>query len=136
MNFFKKLFSKNNSNQPRKTLSESKQIDLVLTTGNEILFQVSEDEKLYSIDFSDVENINKKVVLDSFSTTIGEDESSTTSFDYDGERIFFFAKAADTNEKLSYLHIALLEGNAYKDSKGNSVGQYIGILDSSDVKSK
>lgn len=114
--------------------TESKQINLVLTTGNEVLFQVAEDEKLYSIDFSDVQNINKKVVLNSFSATIGEEESSTTSFDYDGERIFYFAKAADTNEKLNYLHVALLEGNAYKDEGGNSVGHYIGILDSSDIK--
>ena len=54
--------------------------------------------------------------------------------DFDGERVYYFATAENSNGNLSYLHMALLEGNFFEDKEGNSVGHYIGVLDSSDIK--
>ena len=48
MNFFKKLFSKNNSNQPRKTLSESKQIKIM--QDKNLTYTMQLVEVFYSLD--------------------------------------------------------------------------------------
>ena len=48
MNFFKKLFSKNNSNLPRKTLSESKQIKIM--QDKNLTYTMQLVEVFYSLD--------------------------------------------------------------------------------------
>jgi len=121
-------------------LTKSKQINLVLTTGNEIYYQISEDDALYC--YNTLQN-KERVVISKFvkntETTSSSSEGSSTSvttFDYDSERIFFYTTATKSNGKLKYLHIALLNNNVYKNSSNESVGQYIGVLASSDVKSE
>lgn len=113
--------------------SNSKQINLQFTTGNEVYFQITDDDKLYAIDF---ETAQTRTSLDVFDGKVNEDDGETAAkmFDYDNDRIYYFSTAENSNGKLQYLHMALLEGNTFEDADGNSVGHYIGVLDSSDVK--
>ena len=115
----------NNNSDDKIILSSANQINILFTESNKIYYQLSEDEKLYSIDFV---TGNKETVITSF--------SSESAFDYDEERVFFFATVKNSNEKLKYLQIALLSDNVYTNDLGESVAQYIGVLDRSDIKTE
>lgn len=122
-----------NNGNPTSIGSATKQIDIKFTVGNEVYYKIAEDSKLYAVN---IETAEKRVVLDIFDAVVaeGDEETSTEMFDYDENRVFYFSTAENSNGKLKYLHIALLDGNFFKDAEGNSVGNYIGVLDSSDVK--
>lgn len=117
------IMKNNNDSNDGILVSSASQINILFAEGNKIYYQLAEDEKLYSIDFV---TGKKETVITSF--------SSENAFDYDNERVFFFDTVKDSNEKLSYLQIALLSNNVYKNESGESVAQYIGVLDSSDIK--
>lgn len=119
-----------------KLYKGEKQIDLVFTKGSQVFYTIKDDESkiLHAFDFTGNDNENKHYnVLYNFSTSI-DDDSSVSIFDYDFDRIFFFAKVENSNKNLNYLQVALLENNIYKNSDNNSVANYIGVLDASDVK--
>ena len=123
-----------NNGQVKAIGSAKKQISLKFTTGNEVYCQIAEDVALYAVD---IETSEKRIVIDSFEDVVSDgadEETSISMLDFDGERVYYFATAENSNGKLSYLHMALLEENFFKDKEGNSVGHYIGVLDSSDIK--
>lgn len=117
------LIIKNNNEEDRILLTNSAQIKVLFSDANKIYYQIAEDESLYSIDF--ISNKQEKVITKF---------SSEFAFDYDSERIFFFAKSEDTNQNLNYLQIALLTDNVYKNENGESVSKCVGVIDSSDFK--
>ena len=108
------------------------QVDILFATGNEIYFQFKSDDdtKLYSLN---ILNGTEQVVINSLNSNIGSDDKVVMNFDYDEDRLFYFATAENSNGNLQYLHMALLNENIFEDSEGNSVGQYVGVLHSSDV---
>lgn len=117
----------------KNIVSGSKQYTLKFTEGSNVYYQVAEDDALYGFDY-EKEGAEQTKVISSFATTVEVGESDESIVDYDANRVFFFSKAKDSNEKYSYLHVALLSGNYYEDAEGNSVAHYVGVLDSSDVK--
>lgn len=110
-------------------LTSEKQINLLFSVGNEVYYQIAEDSALYSIN---IENNTSKKVITEFTANVNE-EGDNYTFDYDGDRVFFFAKSTKSNGKLNYLHIALLSNNIYKDDNYQSVAQYVGVLRSDDI---
>lgn len=109
----------------RILLSNDKQITILFATGNKIFYQITENDALYSVDIANGET---KTVISKF--------SSELAYDFDSERVYFFDTVENSNGKLSYLQIALLNNNIYKNENSESVAQYIGVLDSSDVVKK
>ena len=108
------------------------QIDILFATGNEVYFQYKsgDDTKLYSLN---ILNGVDQVVINSLNSNIGSDDQTVMNFDYDEDRLFYFATAENSNGNLQYLHMALLSENIFEDADGNSVGQYVGVLHSSDI---
>ena len=114
------------------SLDTTKQIDILFVSENEVYFQLADDSKLYAVDFTE-QNPSLRIVVNSFETSVTAGESDVEIFDYDNERLFYFSTVEKSNKKLSYLHMALLEGNGFKDTDLNPVGHYIGVLDAEDI---
>lgn len=112
----------------------SKQINIIFAKGSQIFYTIQDDENkiLYSYDFSleDSEDNHKEVIYN-FSSSV---DDKAVTFDYDNERVFFFGKVENSNQKLDYLQMALLDDNKFTNSEDKSVANYIGKLDASDVK--
>lgn len=111
-----------------------KQINIIFTKGSQIFYTVegAEDKALYAYDYSQPDSVdNHYVVIYNFSDSL---DDTNITFDYDKDRVFFFGKVDNSNQKFDYLQMALLEGNTYKDSEEKSVANYIGKLDETDIK--
>lgn len=117
----------------KNIVSGTKQYTLEFTEGSNVYYQIAESDALYSFDY-EKEDAEQQEVISSFTTTVKAGETEESIVDFDANRVFFFSKAKNSNEKYSYLHVALLSGNYFEDADGNSVAQYVGVLDSADVK--
>ncbi len=111
-----------------------KKINIVFAKGGQVFYTIEEDEDkiLYSYDLVlPDEKENHNIVMYNFSSSV---DDTNVTFDYDCDRIFFFAKVDNSNQKFNYLQMALLEGNIYKNDEGKSIANYIGLLEQSDIK--
>ncbi len=110
-------------------LHSEKQINILFSVGNDVFYQIAEDNALYSVN---LQTKTSKKVITEFTANINE-EGDNYTFDFDSERVYFFAKSTKSNGKLNYLHLALLSNNVYKDDSYQSVAQYVGVLRADDV---
>ncbi len=128
----------------------SKAVTLRFVQDNYVYYTVADDEALYrkviyknrSVEEIAAErDIAGQKVMDKYATTaeytVGEGDSATTEnydvCDYDSEYYFYFAKATDSNQKYSYMHMVKFGA---QDAEGGEYNKLIGVLDSTDVKEK
>ena len=88
----------NGKNNQTDYFSNSKQITILYTEGNNIYYKLAEDESLYVYDVS---FNTSKIMAKSFNTSVSDD--ITNMYDFDQNRAYYFDIAEDSNGKLKYV---------------------------------